>query len=41
MMRLSIPICYNFLQLTGTEKAAAYIVFGPVDYVKFLGEDFN
>jgi hypothetical protein len=41
LMRMSVPIAYNFLQLTQMEKAAIYVVMGPVAYVSFLGEDFN
>lgn len=41
LMRLAIPIGYNFLILTGVEKASFYEVMGPVSYVSFLGEDFN
>ena len=40
-MRLSVPIVYNFLELTHTEKAAAYVVMGPAKYVRFLGSAFN
>lgn len=41
IMRLSVPIVYNFLELTHTEKAAAYVVMGPAKYVRFLGSAFN
>lgn len=41
MMRLSVPICYNFLQLARVNEAALFVVMGPIKYVKFLGEDFN
>jgi LMBR1-like membrane protein len=40
-MRMSVPICYNFLQLTGMQNAAIYEVMGAVKYVSFLGEGFN
>ena len=40
-MRMSVPIAYNFLQLTHMEKAAIFKVMGPVKYVAFLGEEFN
>ena len=41
MMRMSVPIAYNFLQLTHIENAAIYVVMGPVKYVSFMGQDFN
>ncbi|CDW71976.1 UNKNOWN [Stylonychia lemnae] len=41
MMRLGVPICYNFLILTQMEDAAVYRVMGPVRYVQFLGTHFN
>ncbi len=41
LMRMSVPIAYNFLQLTRVDSAAIFIVMGPVKYVSFLGEDFN
>eukprot|EP00347_Sterkiella_histriomuscorum_P011527 403372114 len=41
VMRLAVPISYNFLQLTQMNDAAVYRVMGPVRYVKFLGEGFN
>lgn len=41
LMRLAIPIGYNFLTLTKVEKAAFYTVMGPVKYVNFMGEEFN
>lgn len=40
-MRMSVPIAYNFLQLTHVKSAAIFIVMGPVKYISFLGEDFN
>lgn len=40
-MRMSVPIAYNFLQLTHVKGAAIFIVMGPVKYISFLGEDFN
>lgn len=40
-MRMAVPIAYNFLQLTKVEKAAIYNVMGSVQYLSFLGEDFN
>ena len=41
MMRLAVPISYNFLELTRMDKAAIYTVMGPIKYVRFLGQDFN
>ena len=41
LMRMSVPISYNFLQLTQVDKAAIFIVMGPVKYLSFMGEDFN
>lgn len=41
LMRLAVPIGYNFLSLTGVDKASFYEVMGPVSYVSFLGEGFN
>ncbi len=41
LMRMSVPISYNFLQLTHMEKAAIYQVMGAVKYVSFLGHDYN
>lgn len=41
LMRMSVPISYNFLQLTNIDKAAIYQVMGAVKYVSFLGEGFN
>ena len=41
MMRMAVPISYNFLQLTNINRAAIYNVMGSVEYVAFLGEDFN
>ena len=41
LMRLAVPIGYNFLSLTGVEKASFYEVMGPVSYVSFMGEGFN
>jgi len=41
VMRLAVPISYNFLLLTDLKDAAVYRVMGPVRYVKFLGEHFN
>jgi hypothetical protein len=41
MMRISVPIAYNFLQLTHVEKAAIFKVMGPIKYLSFMGEDFN
>jgi hypothetical protein len=41
MLRLSTPLAYNFLELSGISKAAIYVVMGSIDNVKFLGEDFN
>lgn len=40
-MRMSVPISYNFLQLTHVEQAAIFKVMGSVKYVAFLGPDFN
>ena len=40
-MRMAVPISYNFLQLTKVQKAAIYNVMGSVQYLSFLGEDFN
>lgn len=41
LMRMSVPISYNFLQLTHVEQAAIFKVMGSVKYVAFLGPDFN
>jgi hypothetical protein len=41
LMRMSVPISYNFLQLTSIDQAAIYQVMGAVKYVSFLGEGFN
>jgi hypothetical protein len=41
IMRMSVPIAYNFLQLTHVDRAAIFIVMGPVKYLSFMGEDFN
>lgn len=41
IMRLSIPIAYNFLELTKLKSTALFNVMGSIEYVKFLGEDFN
>lgn len=41
LMRMSVPISYNFLQLTHMKKAAIFQVMGAVEYVSFLGKDFN
>lgn len=40
-MRLAVPLSYNFLEISGIDDAAIYVVMGSVEYVKFLGEDFN
>jgi len=40
-MRMAVPIAYNFLQLTKVEKAAIYDIFGSMQYLSFLGQDFN
>lgn len=40
-MRLSVPLAYNFLELTRMDHAAIYVVMGPIKYVRFLGSDFN
>ena len=41
IMRMAVPIAYNFLQLTHVDRAAIFIVMGPVKYLSFMGEDFN
>lgn len=41
MLRLAVPIGYNFMILTRIEKSAFYEVMGPLRFVTFLGEDFN
>jgi len=41
LMRMSVPIAYNFLQLTRVDNAAIFIVMGPIKYLSFMGEDFN
>lgn len=41
LMRMSVPISYNFLQLTRMDNAAIYNVMGAVKYVSFLGDQFN
>lgn len=40
-MRMAVPIAYNFLQLTKVQNAAIFKVMGAVQYLAFLGEDFN
>jgi len=41
IMRLSVPIVYNFLLLTKVEGTAAFEVLSPVSYVNFMGKSFN
>lgn len=41
LMRLAIPVAYNFLDLVGLQDSAFYDVMGAVDTVNFLGEGFN
>lgn len=41
ILRLAVPIGYNFMILTRIDDSAFYEVMGPVRFVNFMGEDFN
>jgi hypothetical protein len=41
LIKLAVPIAYNFLTITGVKNTAFFRVMGPVTHVEFLGEAFT
>uniref|UniRef100_A0A7S3MI77 Uncharacterized protein n=1 Tax=Favella ehrenbergii TaxID=182087 RepID=A0A7S3MI77_9SPIT len=41
LMRLSISVAYNFLELSQVKECAFFEVMGPLVKIQFLGEGFN
>lgn len=41
LMRLSIAVAYNFLELSRVKSCAFFEVMGPLVKISFLGEGFN
>lgn len=41
LTRLAYAVAYNFLQIAGINKCAFFVVMGPLDSLKILGQSFN